>query len=88
MTMKSHGAERSGAADRTAAGKEDRGMAERRRACGRRDGARAECDLCGREIGWDEGYYRVSGENVCRRCLADFAAQILAVYEVKGGEEA
>lgn len=63
-------------------------MTESRRARGRRDGPRAECDLCGREIGWDEGYYRVSGENVCRCCLAEFAAQILAVYEVKGGEEA
>ena len=85
--MRSHGAERGGAADRTAAGKEERGMAERRRACGRRDGARAECDLCGREIGWGESYYRVGGENVCRSCLADFAAQILRVYEVKGGED-
>lgn len=82
--MRSHGRERNGAAGCAAAGKGERGVTENRR----RDGARAECDLCGREIGWDEGYYRVSGENVCRRCLADFAAQILAVYEVKGGEEA
>lgn len=42
---------------------------------------------CGGEIGWGERYYRVAGENVCRKCLADFAAQILAVYEVKGGED-
>lgn len=33
-----------------------------------------------------ERYYRISGENVCRGCLADFAAQILAAYEVVGGE--
>ena len=25
-------------------------------------------------------------ENVCRGCLAEFAAQILAAYEVTGGE--
>ena len=30
---------------------------------------------------------RVGGENVCRKCLADFAAQILAAYEVRGGED-
>ena len=35
----------------------------------------------------DQAVYRVAGENVCRKCLADFAAQILAVYEVRGGEE-
>ena len=88
MTMRSHGAERNGAAGGTDAGKGETDMRESRRACGRRDSPRAECDLCGREIGWDESYYSVSGENVCRRCLAEFAAQILAVYEVKGGEEA
>ena len=45
------------------------------------------CDLCGKELRRGERYYRVSGENVCRGCLAEFAAQILAAYEVKGGEE-
>lgn len=62
-------------------------MHENRRAQGDREGTWAECDLCGREIGWGESYYRVGGENVCRSCLADFAAQILRVYEVKGGED-
>lgn len=62
-------------------------MHENRRAQGDREGVWAECDLCGREIGWGESYYRVGGENVCRSCLADFAAQILRVYEVKGGED-
>ena len=47
----------------------------------------SECDLCGGEIRRGDRYYRVAGENVCRKCLADFAAQILAVYEVRGGEE-
>lgn len=47
----------------------------------------ARCDLCDGELRCGEKYYRVSGENVCRRCLADFAAQILAAYEVTGGEE-
>ena len=36
------------------------------------------CDLCGRDLRCGERYYRVSGENVCRGCLAEFAAQILA----------
>ncbi len=45
------------------------------------------CDLCGKELRRGERYYRVSGENVCRECLAEFAAQILAAYEVTGGEE-
>lgn len=62
-------------------------MHENRRAQGDREGTWAECDLCGREIGWGESYYRVGGENVCRSCLADFAAQILRVYEVRGGED-
>lgn len=62
-------------------------MHENRRAQGDREGVWAECDLCGREIGWGESYYRVGGENVCRNCLADFAAQILRVYEVRGGED-
>ena len=62
-------------------------MHENRRAQGDKEGTWAECDLCGREIGWGESYYRVGGENVCRSCLADFAAQILRVYEVKGGED-
>ena len=47
----------------------------------------ARCDLCDGELRYGEKYYRVSGENVCRRCLADFAAQILAAYEVTGGED-
>lgn len=62
-------------------------MNEMRRARGDREAPWAECGLCGGEIGWGERYYRVAGENVCRKCLADFAAQILAVYEVKGGED-
>ncbi len=62
-------------------------MHENRRAQGDREGVWAECDLCGGEIGWGESYYRVGGENVCRSCLADFAAQILRVYEVRGGED-
>ena len=62
-------------------------MHENRRAQGNREGVWAECDLCGGEIGWGESYYRVGGENVCRSCLADFAAQILRVYEVRGGED-
>ena len=62
-------------------------MHEKRRAQGDKEGTWAECDLCGREIGWGESYYRVGGENVCRSCLADFAAQILRGYEVKGGED-
>jgi len=45
------------------------------------------CDLCDRELQKGERYYRVNGENVCRHCLAEFAAQILAAYEVTGGEE-
>ena len=45
------------------------------------------CDLCGKELRRGERYYRVSGENVCKGCLAEFAAQILAAYEVTGGEE-
>lgn len=45
-----------------------------------------QCDLCGGELRRGERYYRISGENVCRGCLADFAAQILAAYEVVGGE--
>ena len=45
------------------------------------------CDLCGKELRRGERYYRVSGENVCRGCLAEFAARILAAYEVTGGEE-
>ena len=45
-----------------------------------------QCDLCGGELRRGERYYRISGENVCRDCLADFAAQILAAYEVVGGE--
>lgn len=62
-------------------------MHEERRARGDREGPWAECGLCGGEIGWGERYYRVGGENVCRKCLADFAAQILAAYEVRGGED-
>ena len=57
------------------------------RARGDREGPWAECSLCGGEIGWGQRYYRVGGENVCRQCLADFAAQILAAYEVRGGED-
>ena len=49
-------------------------MHENRRAQGDKEGTWTECDLCGREIGWGESYYRVGGENVCRSCLADFAA--------------
>ena len=62
-------------------------MNETRRARGDREAPWAECGLCGGGIGWGERYYRVAGENVCRKRLADFAAQILAVYEVKGGED-
>lgn len=62
-------------------------MHEERRARGDREGPWAECSLCGGEIGWGQRYYRVGGENVCRQCLADFAAQILAAYEVRGGED-
>ena len=40
-------------------------------------GVWTECDLCGGEIRRGDRYYRVAG----------FAAQILAVYEVRGGEE-
>lgn len=47
----------------------------------------ARCSLCDGELWRGERYYRVSGENVCRRCLADFAAQVLAAYEVTGGED-
>lgn len=54
-------------------------MNETRRARGDREAPWAECGLCGGEIGWGERYYRVAGENVCRKCLA--------VYEVKGGED-
>lgn len=46
-----------------------------------------QCGLCGGDLLTGERYYRVSGENVCRGCLAEFAAQILAAYEVTGGEE-
>lgn len=45
------------------------------------------CDLCGGELRYGQRYYRISGENVCRECLGDFAAQILAAYQVIGGEE-
>lgn len=62
-------------------------MQEKRRARGHRDALWSRCDLCGGEIDWGESYYRVGGENVCRRCLADFAAQILAAYETRGGED-
>ena len=51
------------------------------------DAACGQCDLCGDELWRGERYYRVGGENVCRGCLAAYAAQILAVYEVIGGEE-
>ena len=44
-------------------------------------GVWTECDLCGGEIRRGDRYYRVAGENVCRKCLADFAAQILAVED-------
>ncbi len=54
---------------------------------GEHDAVCALCDLCDGEIRRGEKYYRVSGENVCRGCLAEFAAQILAVYEVTGGED-
>lgn len=50
------------------------------------DAVCGQCDLCGGELRRGERYYRISGENVCRGCLADFAAQILAAYEVVGGE--
>lgn len=49
------------------------------------DAVCGQCDLCGGELRRGERYYRISGENVCRGCLADFAAQILAAYEVGGG---
>ena len=62
-------------------------MHEERCARGDREGPWAECGLCGGEIGWGQRYYRVGGENVCWQCLADFAAQILAAYEVRGGED-
>lgn len=52
----------------------------------KRDAVCGVCDLCGRDLRCGERYYRVSGENVCRGCLAEFAAQILAAYEVTGGE--
>lgn len=53
----------------------------------RRETACGQCDQCGGELRKGEKYYRVSGENVCRGCLATFAAEILAAYEVTGGEE-
>ena len=52
----------------------------------KRDAVCGVCDLCGRDLRCGERYYRVIGENVCRGCLAEFAAQILAAYEVTGGE--
>ena len=45
----------------------------------KRDAVCGVCDLCGRDLRCGERYYRVSGENVCRGCLAEFAAQILVV---------
>ena len=48
------------------------------------DAVCGQCDLCGGELRRGERYYRISGENVCRGCLADFAAQILAKYEAGG----
>ena len=32
-------------------------------------GVWTECDLCGGEIRRGDRYYRVAGENVCRKCL-------------------
>lgn len=54
---------------------------------GPRDAVCGRCDLCDGELRYGERYYRVGGENVCRGCLAEFAAQILAAYEVTGGED-
>lgn len=64
-------------------------MKQKKLWCGgeERDTVCGYCHLCNGEIRWGEKHYRVSGENVCRRCLADFAAQILAAYEVTGGDD-
>lgn len=46
---------------------------------------RAVCDLCGGEIGWEEPFYRMDGENVCDDCVGDYARQILAPFRQEGG---
>lgn len=49
------------------------------------EGVSAECSLCGGEIYRGEDYYAVNGWAICRDCLADYAAQVLAPFLVKGG---
>lgn len=49
------------------------------------EGVSAECSLCGGEIYRSEDYYAVNGRAICRDCLADYAAQVLAPFLVKGG---
>ena len=39
----------------------------------------------GGEIYRGEDYYAVNGRAICRDCLADYAAQVLAPFLVKGG---
>lgn len=49
------------------------------------EGVSGECSLCGGEIYRGEDYYAVNGRAICRDCLADYAAQVLAPFLVKGG---
>ena len=46
----------------------------------------AQCDNCGFEIYDGEPYYRINGEIICRDCLEEYAARLLAPFRI-GGEE-
>lgn len=45
---------------------------------------RTVCDLCGREIYFDEIFYCVDGENICDDCVADYARRELAPFREEG----
>lgn len=50
-----------------------------------RDEIVASCDNCGFEIYDGEPYYRINGEVICRDCLGEYAARLLAPFQI-GGE--
>ena len=45
----------------------------------------AACDNCGFEIYRGESYYNINGEVICRDCLGEYAARLLAPFRI-GGE--